>query len=102
MPPRARSVSHDKIALLEVRKPFSGCSFSSRVFFIDGTNVSGGLCSFGASIELITKKVSEMFIFLNLTLHSFGPEYFVPLIQIGKLKKGLIEENESHKMVYYT
>jgi hypothetical protein len=70
------------------------------VFSVDGTKVSGGLCSFGASTELV-KKVSEMFIFLNLTLHSFGPENFVPLVQIGKFQKGLIEENESYKMVYY-
>jgi hypothetical protein len=41
---------------------------SAIVFSTDGTNVSGGLCSFGASIELKKKKVSEMFIFLNLTL----------------------------------
>jgi hypothetical protein len=88
--------------LLEARKPFLGCSFSNRVFSVEGTNVSGGLCSFRASIELVKKKVSEMFIFLNLTLHSFGPENFLPLVQIGKFKKGLIEENESYKMVYYT
>jgi hypothetical protein len=62
----------------------------------------GGLCSFGASIDLVKRKVSEMFIFLNLTLHSFGPENFVALVQIGKFQKGLIEENESHKMVYFT
>jgi hypothetical protein len=43
-----------------------GCSFSNRVFSVDGTNVSGGLCSFGASIELVKKKVSEMFIFSQL------------------------------------
>jgi hypothetical protein len=41
-----------------------------------------------------------MFIFLNLTLHSFGPENFVPLVQIGKIQKGLIEAHESYKMVY--
>jgi hypothetical protein len=35
-----------------------------------------------------------MFIFLNLTLHSFSPENFVP---IGKFQKGLTEENESFK-----
>jgi hypothetical protein len=70
-------------AFLEVHKPFVGCSFSNRVFSVDGTNISGGLCSFGASIELV-KKVSEMFILLNLTLHSFGPENFVPLVQSGK------------------
>jgi hypothetical protein len=40
-----------------------------------------------------------MFIFLNLTLHSFGPENFVPLVQIRKFQKGLIEENESYEMV---
>jgi hypothetical protein len=87
--------------LLEEQKPFLGCSFSSRVFSVDGTNVSGGLCSFGAS-ELVKKKVSKMFIFLNLTLHSFGPENFVPLVQIGKFQKSLKEENESYTMVYYT
>jgi hypothetical protein len=87
--------------LLEARKPFLGCSFSNRVFSIDGTNVSGGLCSFGASIELVKKKVSEMFIFLNFTLYSFGPEN-VPLVQIGKFQKCLIEENGNYKMVYYT
>jgi hypothetical protein len=43
-----------------------------------------------------------MFIFLNLTLHSFGPENFVALVQIGKFEKGLIEENESYELVYYT
>jgi hypothetical protein len=53
MPPRARSVAHLKIA-------------------VDGTNILGGLCGFGTSIELV-KKVSEI-IFLNLTFHSFGPE----------------------------
>jgi hypothetical protein len=42
-----------------------------------------------------------MFIFLNLTLHSLGPENFVLLVQIGKLQKGLIDENENYKMVYY-
>jgi hypothetical protein len=82
-PPRARSVTHVKIDLLEARKPFVGCSFSNRVFSVDDTNVSGGLCSFGASIELVKKKVSEMFIFLNLTLHGFGPETFALLVQIG-------------------
>jgi hypothetical protein len=75
---------------------------SARVFSVDGTNVSGNLCSFGASIELIMKKVLEMFIFLNLTLHSFGPENVVLLVQIGKFQKSFIEENESYKMVYYT
>jgi hypothetical protein len=97
-----RSVTHVKIALLEARKPFVDCSFSNRVFSIDGTNVSGGLCSLGASIELVKKKVSEMFIFLNLTLHSFGAENFVPLVQMRKFQKRLIEENKSYKMVYYT
>jgi hypothetical protein len=43
-----------------------------------------------------------MFIFLSLTLHSFGSENFVPLVQIGKFEKGFIEENESYKLVYYT
>jgi hypothetical protein len=85
-----------------VRKPLLGHSFSNRVFSIEGTNVSGGPCSFGASIELVKKKVLEMFIFLILSPHSFGPEKFVPLVQIGKFQKGLIEENESYKMVYYT
>jgi hypothetical protein len=79
MPPRARSVTHVKISLLEARKLFLGGSFSNRVFSVDGTNVSGDLFSFGASTELVKKKVSEMFIFLNLTLHGFGPENFVPL-----------------------
>jgi hypothetical protein len=68
---------------------------------VDGTNVSGGLCSSGASIDLVKKKVSEMFIFLNSALHSFGPENFVPLVQIGKFQRNLIEENESYGMVYY-
>jgi hypothetical protein len=84
-----------------VCKPFLGCSFSNRVFSIDSTNVSGSLSSFGASNELVKKKVLEMFIFLSLTLHSFGPEHFVPLVQIRKFQKGLIEENEYYKMVYY-
>jgi hypothetical protein len=96
-----RSVTHVKIASLEARKPFLGCSFSNRVFSIDNTNVSGGLCSFRASIELVVKKVLEMFIFLYLTLHSFGPENFVPLIQIGKFQKGLIDKNDSYKTVHY-
>jgi hypothetical protein len=100
--PHAWSVTHVEISLLEVHSPFLGCSFSNRVFSIDSINVLGGLCSFGASIELIKKKVSEMLIFLNLTLHNFGPENFVPLVQIGKFQKDLIEENESYKMVYYT
>jgi hypothetical protein len=82
--PRAWSVTHVKIAFLEAFKPFLGCSFSHRIFSTDGTNVSGSLCSFGASIELVKKKVSEMFIFLTLTLYSFGPENFVPLVQIGE------------------
>jgi hypothetical protein len=70
----------------------------------DGTDtrISGGLCSFGASIEDAKKKVSEMLIFLNLTLHSFGPENFVPLVKIGNFRKDLIEENKSYKMMYYT
>jgi hypothetical protein len=87
--------------LLEACKPFLGSFFNNRVFSVDGTNVSGGLCSFGASIGLVKKKVSEMFIFLNLTLHSFGLENFVPLVQIGKFQNDVIEENESYKMVYY-
>jgi hypothetical protein len=87
--------------LLEARKPLFACSLSIRVFSVDGTNVSGGLCSFEASIELV-KKASEMFIFLNWTLHTFVPENFVPLVQIGTFQKCLIEENESYKMVYDT
>jgi hypothetical protein len=75
MPSRAWSVTHVKI---EEHKPFLGCSFSNKVFSVDATNVSGSLYSFGASIELVKKKASEMFIILNLTLHSFGPENFVP------------------------
>jgi hypothetical protein len=81
------SVTHVEIALLGACKSFLGCSFSNRVFSVDGTSVSGGLCSFVASTELVKKKVSERFIFLNLTLHSFGPENFVPLVQIGNSKK---------------
>jgi hypothetical protein len=89
-------VSRVKIALLEVQTIF-GLFFQQ-----DGTNVSGGLCSFGASIELVKKKKSEMFISLNLTLHRFSPENFVPLVRIGKSQKGLIEEKEIYKVVYYT
>jgi hypothetical protein len=85
MPPRARNVTHVKIALLEARKPFLGCSFSNRVFSVDGTDVSDVLCSFVLSVELVKKKVSEMLIFLNLTLHSSGIENFVPLVPVGKL-----------------
>jgi hypothetical protein len=88
--------------VLEVRKPFLGCSFGNGVFSVDGTNVSGDLYIFGASIELVEKEVTEMFIFLNLTLHSFGPENCVPLVQIGKFQKALIEKNERYKMVCYT
>jgi hypothetical protein len=87
--------------LLEARKPFLGCSFSNRVFSVDGTNVLGGLYRFGASTELV-KKVSVMFIFLDSTLHSFGPENFVPLVEIGKFQKDFIEKNESYKVLYYT
>jgi hypothetical protein len=87
MPPRARSVTYVKISLLEARKPFLGCSFSNGVFSVDGTSVLGGLCSFGASIEMVKKKVSEMFIILNLTPHRFGPENFVPLDKVGKFQK---------------
>jgi hypothetical protein len=94
------TVRFAKIALLEAREPILGSSFSNRIFSIDGTNVSDGLCSFGASIELVKKKVSERFIFLNLTLHSFGPENLAPLLQIGKFQKRLTEENESYKMIY--
>jgi hypothetical protein len=42
-----------------------------------------------------------MLIFLDLTLHRFGAENFVPLVQIVKFQKRLIEENEIYKMVYY-
>jgi hypothetical protein len=42
-----------------------------------------------------------MLVFLNLTLHGFGYENFVPLVQIVKFQKGLIEKNESYKLVYY-
>jgi hypothetical protein len=101
MPPRAWSVTTVKIALLELCKPFLGFPFSNRLFSVGGTIVLGSLCSFGSSIELV-KKVSEMFIFLNLKLHSFGPENFVPLAQIEEFQKGLIEEIESYKMGYYT
>jgi hypothetical protein len=59
---------------------------------MDSTTVSGGLCSFGASTEFVKKKVSEMFILLNLTLHSFGPGNSVPLVQIGKFQNGSIEK----------
>jgi hypothetical protein len=55
-----------------------------------------------ASIELVKKKVLEMFIFLNLALHSFSPGNFVPVVQIRQFQKCLIEENESYKMVHYT
>jgi hypothetical protein len=74
---------------------------SATVFSVDGANVSSGPCSFGGWIELVKKNMSEMFIFLNSTLHSFGPENFVPLVQTGKFQKSLIEKNESHKMVHY-
>jgi hypothetical protein len=74
---------------------------SAIVFSVDGTNISGGLSSFGASIELLKKKVSEMFIFLNLTLYSSGSENFVPLVQMRKSQNHLIEENESYKIIYY-
>jgi hypothetical protein len=88
--------------VLEARKPHFGSSLSNRTFSVDGTNGSGGLCSFGASTELVKKKVSEMFIFLNLTLRSFAHMNFVPLVKIGKFKINLIGTNESYKMVYYT
>jgi hypothetical protein len=58
-----RNVTHIKIALLEAHKPFLGCSFSNRVFSVDGTNVLGSLCIFGVLIELVKKKVLEMLIF---------------------------------------
>jgi hypothetical protein len=101
MPPRARSVTGVKIALIGACKPFLGCSFINRAFSVDGTNVSCGLFSFGASIGLVKKEVPEMFILLNLTFQSFGPENFIPLVEIGKFQRGLIEENNSYKMVYY-
>jgi hypothetical protein len=63
-----------------------GAVLSAIVFSVDGTNVLGGLCSVGTSIELVKKKVSKMFIFHNLTLHSLGPENFVPLVQIRKFQ----------------
>jgi hypothetical protein len=85
-----------------MRKPFLDYSFSNRVFSVHGKNVTGDPCGFGASIELVKKKVSEMLIFLNLTLHSFGPENFVPLVKIGKFQKKFIEGNESYKILYYT
>jgi hypothetical protein len=72
-----------KLPCLKRAKPFLGCYSSNRVFSVDGKNVSGGLCSVGASIELVKKKVLEILIFLNLTLQSFCPENFVPLVQIG-------------------
>jgi hypothetical protein len=90
MPPLARSVIHVKIALLEARKPFLGLfqhSFSTRVLSVDRTSVSGGLFSFGASIELVKKNLPEMLTFLDLTLHSFGPKHFAPLVQIGKFQE---------------
>jgi hypothetical protein len=90
------------MSMLEARKLLSGYSFSNKVFSIDDRNVSGGLCSFGASTELVKKTVSEMFVFLNWTLHRFGPENFVPLVQIEKFCKVLIEEDKSYKMLYYT
>jgi hypothetical protein len=40
-----------------------------------------------------------MFIFLNLTFHSFGFENFVPLVKIGKFQKGLTEKNGSYEMM---
>jgi hypothetical protein len=86
--------------LLEVRKPFLGCSFSNRDVSVDGIDILGGLCSFRASIELVEKKVSEIFIFLNMTLHNFGSANFVSFVQFGKFQNGLIEENERYKMVY--
>jgi hypothetical protein len=87
--------------ILEEPKPFLGCSFCNRVFYAKGTNVLGGRCRFGASIELVKEKVSEMFIFLNFTLHSFGSGNFVLLVQIRKFQKGLIEGEESYKIVHY-
>lgn len=44
---------------------------SARVFSLDGTKVSGGFCSFGASTALVAKKVSETFVFVSWALHSF-------------------------------
>jgi hypothetical protein len=73
---------------------------SAIVFLIDGPNISGGLCSFGASVELVKKMGLEMFTVFNLTLHNFGPEHFLPLVQTGEFQNGLIEEGEIYKMVY--
>jgi hypothetical protein len=90
-----------KLPCLKRANPFWAI-LSAVVFSVDGTDVLGGLRSFGASIELVKNKVSEMFIFLNLTLHSFDPENFLPLVQIGKFQEDLIERNESYEMVYHT
>jgi hypothetical protein len=38
-----------------------------------------------------------MFIFLNSTLHNFGPENIVPFVEIRKFQRGFIEENENYK-----
>jgi hypothetical protein len=97
----AQNAAPSAASLLEPLKPFLGCSFSNRVFAVESTNVSGSLCSFGTPIELVKKEASEMFLFLNLTLHSFGPENFVPLFQIPKFQKGLIDEKGGYKMLYY-
>jgi hypothetical protein len=61
----------------------------------------GGPCSFGASTELVKKKVSEMFIFLNMTHNRLCPDNYVPSYKIGQFQKGLIEENGSYEMAYY-
>jgi hypothetical protein len=74
---------------------------SNGVSSVDDTDVSCGLCSFGASTELVYKKVSEVFMFLNLTLRSFEPGNFVPLAKIGKFQNVLIEEDDSYRMAYY-
>jgi hypothetical protein len=43
-----------------------------------------------------------MFIFLNLTLHSFGPENFTPLVHNGNFQKGLIEEIRVIKYIIHS
>jgi hypothetical protein len=68
-----RGVSLMSKLLCLQRENYFWAVFSNKVFSVDSTNLSGGLCSFGASKELVKKEVSEMFIFLNLSLHSFGP-----------------------------
>jgi hypothetical protein len=38
-----------------------------------------------------------MLIFLNLTVQSFGPENFEPLVQIGKFQKSLLDKTKTIK-----